>query len=71
MNISVILAHPNKHSFNHAIAQTAVTQLRKNGHDVNFHDLYEEKFDPILPSQEIPNEAPLPKEIETHCQLVG
>ena len=71
MNISVILAHPNKDSFNHAIARTTLDRLRKNHHDAIFHDLYKEKFDPILPHQEIPNETSLPKQIEVHCQEIS
>lgn len=54
MEISVILAHPNKRSFNNAIAETAVDALKKNMHEVNFH--------------EVSDEAPLPKEIITHCK---
>ena len=61
--ILVILAHPNKQSFNHAIALSAVKQLQENGHNVIFHDLYAEKFDPILPSQEFPSEVTLPSNI--------
>jgi NAD(P)H dehydrogenase (quinone) len=67
MNVSVILAHPNSESFNHAIARTAALRLQKNGHTVVFHDLYAERFDPILPTEEIPTEALLPKEIKQHC----
>ena len=67
MQISVILAHPNKESFNHAIAYTVIETLRQNGHIVLFHDLYEEKFDPILPAEEIPKGASLPPEIKKHC----
>lgn len=70
MNISVILAHPNKRSFNHAIARTAVTQLQRNGHRVIFHDLYAEQFDPILPSAEIPSGASLPPDVQTHCDEI-
>jgi putative NADPH-quinone reductase len=66
MNISVILAHPDSQSFNHAIATSAVAQLKKNGHSVVFHDLYAEQFDPVLPSVEIPTEASLPPEIAQH-----
>jgi hypothetical protein len=40
MEISVILAHPDKASFNHAIASIVVEQLEANGNDVFFHDLY-------------------------------
>ena len=71
MEISVILAHPQKGSFNHAIAETAVEQLKKNGHAVYFHDLYEEKFDPVLPGEEIPKDVPLPTEIQRHCREIA
>jgi NAD(P)H dehydrogenase (quinone) len=67
MKISVILAHPDKQSFNHAIADVAVEALKKRDHHVFFHDLYEEKFDPILPSEEIPVNVSLPQDIERHC----
>ena len=48
MRISVILAHPDPESFNHAIAQTAVDAIKANRHRIFFHDLYQEKFDPRL-----------------------
>jgi len=71
MKLSVILAHPNKQSFNHAIAETAVAELERLGHDVAFHDLYAEGFDPVLPYAEIPKEASLPVEIENHCKEIS
>ena len=71
MNISVILAHPDNQSFNHAIARTAVTQLQKNGHRVIFHDLYAEQFDPLLPSPEIPTETLLPPDVVKHCDEIS
>ena len=49
MKISVILAHPHPGSFNHAIADEAAAVLRKYGHAITVHDLYREKFDPLLP----------------------
>jgi len=67
MRISVILAHPDEGSFNHAIARTAVKQLLSNGHNVFFHDLYKENFDPLLVREEIPRNALLPKFITEHC----
>jgi putative NADPH-quinone reductase len=70
MKISVILAHPDKKSFNYAIADAAVRQLKINGHQVLFHDLYEENFNPILPSREIPSGIILPEEIEKHCHEI-
>jgi len=71
MQISVILAHPSKESFNHAIANIAVETLKRNGHIVSFHDLYEEQFDPILPANEISKEASLPPEIKKHCSEIA
>lgn len=67
MNILVILAHPRKGSFNHAIAETAVETLKNKGHRVIFHDLYLEKFDAILPYDEISRDGELDLEIEKHC----
>ncbi len=67
MKVLVILAHPQKGSFNHAIAQAAIEQLKRNAHEVRFHDLYEEKFDPILPAEEISKDAKLPEEVAVHC----
>ncbi|MBN1317773.1 MAG: NAD(P)H-dependent oxidoreductase [Anaerolineales bacterium] len=71
MRISVILAHPKKNSFNHAIAATTVETLCQNGHHVDFHDLYRENFDAILPADEIPKDASLPPEIEKHCAEIA
>jgi NAD(P)H dehydrogenase (quinone) len=71
MRISVILAHPDRGSFNHAIAGTAVGELRRAGHSVSFHDLYAERFDPILPAGEIPAGAVLPLPIAAHCQEIA
>jgi len=67
MKISLILAHPDKNSFNHAIANAALDTLKRQGHTVYFHDLYQEKFDPILPVDEIEKEANIPSNIEKYC----
>lgn len=64
MKISVILAHPDPRSFNHAIAKTAVEALKRNRHKVFFHDLYKEKFDPLLPTKEMDKDAKLPSKIK-------
>jgi NAD(P)H dehydrogenase (quinone) len=71
MQISVILAHPGGKSFNHAIAQAAMAELKQRGYETIFHDLYAEKFDPILPLDEIPRDAPLPPEVELHCHEIS
>jgi NAD(P)H dehydrogenase (quinone) len=66
MKILVILGHPDKKSFNHAVAETVVATLRTSGHQVIFHDLYREEFPPVLPSAEIPQPAGLPPLISAH-----
>ncbi len=71
MKISVILGHPDPGSFNHAIAEAAVDALKENGHDVSFHDLYAEKFDPILPGPEIPRGAVVDPAIKNHCDEIA
>ena len=71
MKISVILAHPDEKSFNHGIAQAVVTQLECNGHDVYFHDLYQEGFDPLLPGNEIARNAALPALVKAHCEEIA
>jgi len=70
MKISVLLAHPDRKSFNAAIACTAVAQLETNGHDASFHDLYAEHFDPLLAAEEIRDDAPLPQMIREHCDEI-
>ena len=67
MRTTVILAHPDTGSFNHAVAATVVEALEANGHEVAFHDLYKERFPPVLPAREIPRDVRLPRIIQKHC----
>ncbi len=67
MQISLILAHPDAASFNHAIAETCRRTLEEKGHRICFHDLYGEKFDPLLPASEFIRDATLPDIIHQHC----
>ncbi len=71
MKISLILAHPDPNSFNHAIAQAARIEMTRLGHRVYYHDLYAEGFDPLLPAGEIPEAASLPSEIAAHCAEIA
>ena len=67
MDISVILGHPDEDSFNHAIANTVVETLTKSNHTIHFHDLYKERFDPVLYHDEFPDDADIPTSINRHC----
>jgi NAD(P)H dehydrogenase (quinone) len=71
MKISLILAHPDPGSFNSAIAKRCLDTLIANGHTVFFHDLYAEKFDAIMPSEEIPRAAGLSGELQKHCEEIA
>jgi NAD(P)H dehydrogenase (quinone) len=71
MRVLVILAHPGVRSFNHAIARTAVRQLQNNGHEVFYHDLYRESFNPLLTRGEISRDAVLPGSISDHCREIA
>lgn len=53
MEISVILAHPYRESFNHAVYQTVLDTLKKNGHQIHAHNLYGEGFNPLLEGSEL------------------
>jgi NAD(P)H dehydrogenase (quinone) len=67
LKILVVLAHPGRGSFNHAIAETVSRTLEGAGHLVTFHDLYAEHFQSHLPAEEITQEAVLPPFIEQRC----
>ena len=68
MEILIILGHPDPNSFNHAMAATVHQTLKADGHQVIFHDLSAEGFDPLLPAREIPETGDLPPDIQTHCE---
>ncbi len=68
MKVLVIMATPSISSFNNAIAERVVSYLAKQGHEVLFHDLYREKFPPILESEEIAKDSDLDPLIAKHCE---
>ena len=71
MKVSVILGHPHPGSLNHAIAGEVTRALRETGHTAIFHDLYAERFDPVLPHEEMPRDAPLDPVIAAHCAEIA
>ncbi len=70
MKVSVILGHPNKESFNYAIAETVIGKLKASGHEVFFHDLYEEGFDAIMSGYELVNSVSKDMLVEHHCKEI-
>jgi putative NADPH-quinone reductase len=67
VKILVVLGHPQPGSFNHALAEAVVSALEERGHEVVFHDLYAEGFDPLLPAEEILSDGPVDPEVVRHC----
>jgi putative NADPH-quinone reductase len=70
MNVFVLIGHQKQGSFCHAIAATAIEELQAAGHEVVYHDLYAERFDPILPDEEIPRNSSLDPVVAQHCREV-
>ena len=71
MKISVILAHPDPGSFNHAIANTASDALLKSDHQVILHDLFQEQFPPLLSASELQKDAKLEPIVARHCTEIA
>jgi len=67
VKILVVIANPNPESFSHAIAGTVSEALVANGHEVVRHDLYAEKFDPVLPAVEITKDGEPDPAIKSYC----
>ena len=68
MNVSLIVAHPNPDSFNHAISVTCGQTLQARGHRVFYHDLYAERFNPLLPYDEIEDKESVPDDLNKQHQ---
>jgi putative NADPH-quinone reductase len=68
MTILIILSHPNSNSFNHAIADICKRRLSAIGHSVILHDLYQERFNPVIENSEIPKNGQIDSNIKKHCE---
>lgn len=57
MNVLIVLAHPERKSFNGGLMDVAVKQLVDAGHIVEVDDLYAEQFDPVERAEHYPHQA--------------
>lgn len=57
MNVLIVLAHPERKSFNGGLMDVAVKQLVDEGHTVDVDDLYTERFDPVERAEHYPHSA--------------
>lgn len=55
MNYLVIYAHPDPHSFNHAILETVIQELDRSEKPYSIRDLYANSFDPVLKGSDLQN----------------
>ena len=67
MNALLVIAHPNKTSFSHAMAGVAIQTLTDAGYKCAVHDLYAEAFNPIQPVSESANTVSTDALVEEHC----
>lgn len=63
----IVVANPSSHSLSHAMASAARQTLAARGHEIAYHDLYAEHFDPIQPIGEAGNVASPDLLVEQHC----
>jgi putative NADPH-quinone reductase len=62
----LVLCHPEPGSFNHAIAERARDVMAAAGHAVSLHDLYAERFDPVLAASELRRGYSLDPPVQAH-----
>ena len=51
-NFFLVYGHYNEKSFNAAIRDEFIKTVKENGHEVDYVDLYKEKFDPVFSGEE-------------------
>jgi putative NADPH-quinone reductase len=71
MRILEILCHPRPGSFNHTLAARARETLSALGHEVLFHDLHAEGFNPVLDSSELSRLYSLDELVQEHSRQLS
>jgi NAD(P)H dehydrogenase (quinone) len=70
MKVTVILCHPVRGSFNHAIADEVVRILEQQKHTVHYHDLYDEGFQPVLTADELQRRFSFDEKVQMYTSSV-
>ncbi len=65
----VVLCHPNRSGFNQAVAEAAAKALGAT-HMVDFIDLYQEDFNPVLPADELPRKFTFDETTQRYNALI-
>ena len=73
MKVLVVIGHQNtqQNSFCHAIAAAVMDELKAGRHEVIYHDLYREGFNPVLAHAEVPKDAALDPVVQRHGREVA
>ena len=62
MKVLIIFAHPNEESFCAALREQLLAGLAVNSNQVKIHNLYSDKFNPVLSQEELKTEEALEKD---------
>ena len=68
MTIVEVICNPRPGSFNLALSAQARDTLDSLGHTVILHDLYKEKFDPIMDAPELARSFSLDGQVQVYCR---
>jgi len=68
--VSILLANPRSGSLCHALARVAMDTCRDLGHEVRFHDLQAEEFNPVLDERELQERVPSDPLLQQHCREI-
>jgi putative NADPH-quinone reductase len=71
MHATIIVGHPSTSSFSHALAAAAQQVLVERGYIVHYHDLYAERFEPVLLGSESANVLSDDPLVEQHCAEIA
>jgi Putative NADPH-quinone reductase (modulator of drug activity B) len=72
MRILVIYVHPNRKSFNRALADAVLEEAEAKGHEYELRDLYAQSFQPVLTNDDFEafNHAAIPDDIKREQDAV-
>ena len=62
MNVLIIFAHPNEKSFCAALREQLEIGLKESAHEISIHNLYKDKFNPLLSREELLHKDALKKD---------
>jgi NAD(P)H dehydrogenase (quinone) len=70
MRLLLISAHPNSFSLNHRLAQRLQDRFLEGGVEVEWSDLYREKFDPVLSREELLRKGSFDPLVLRHAETI-